>query len=123
MDRVLAKHTVAVLGSGTDEHDDLAREIGSLLARIGVNLLTGGGRGVMTSVSRSYVQSPRVSATVIVALPGELGTASEVSLAVDYGRPIIAYASDAHLVDHFVSSVPRATTLREVEDFLIAKTP
>lgn len=177
MDRVLAKHTVAVFGSGSDEHDDLARDIGALLARIGVNLLTGGGQGVMTSVSRSYVQSPRtqgicigiipcysegerarpkdgypnqyvelpiythlpysgsrgkddlsrnhiniLSATAIVALPGELGTASEVSLAVDYGRPIIAYASAEHLVDHFVRSVPRAVTLREVEDFLIAKT-
>ena len=171
--RVLADKTVAVLGSGTDEHDALAREIGSLLARLGVNLLTGGGRGVMTSVCRAYAEAPRargicigiipchseedrsrpkeaypnqyvelpifthlpysgargrddlsrnhinvLSATAIVALPGELGTASEVELAVDYEKPVIAYSPDEDLIRHFVQSVPRAKTLREVEEFL-----
>jgi predicted Rossmann-fold nucleotide-binding protein len=52
----IAEQTVGVMGSGTHEHDALGREIGQLLARLGVNLLTGGGPGVMTSVSRAFVQ-------------------------------------------------------------------
>ncbi len=169
----LANQTVGVMGSGTDEHDTLGREIGELLARLGVNLLTGGGRGVMTSVSRAFVQAPRkrgicigvipcfseserarpkdgypneyvelaiythlphsgprgkedlsrnhinvLSSAGIIALPGEQGTATEVSLAVDYNKPVIAYSPQKHLVDHFPKSVARATTLREVEEFL-----
>jgi hypothetical protein len=51
-------------------------------------------------------------------LPGEAGTPSEVSLAVDYGKPVIAYSPQKKLVEHFCASVARATTLREVEEFL-----
>jgi uncharacterized protein (TIGR00725 family) len=173
MDTIVANQTVGVMGSGTDEHDALSREIGELLASFGVNLLTGGGRGVMTSVSRAFVQAPRrrgicigiipcfsesersrpkdgypnpyvelsiythlpysgprgkddlsrnhiniLSSVAVIALPGEQGTASEVSLAVDYKKPVIAYSPQKHLVEHFSNSVPRATTLREVEEFL-----
>ena len=173
MNSILANQTVGVMGSGTDEHDALGREIGKLLAGLGVNLLTGGGRGVMTSVSRAYVQAPRsrgicigvipcfsesersrprdgypnpfvelpiythlpysgprgkddmsrnhiniLSCVAIIALPGEQGTATEVSLAVDYKKPVIAYSPLMHLVEHFPKSVGRATTLREVEEFL-----
>jgi uncharacterized protein (TIGR00725 family) len=170
---VLVDVTVGVIGSGTHEHAQVAKEIGELLARREVNLLTGGGRGVMTSVSRAYVHArpvrgicigiipclsvaerakPRdgypnafvqlpiythlpysglqgrddlsrnhiivLSATAIIALPGEYGTAAEVSLAVDYNKPVIAYSPDAGLVKGFPRSVERATTLREVEAFL-----
>lgn len=173
MKRVLASETVGVMGSGTDEHDELARDIGELLARLGVNLLTGGGRGVMTSVSRAFVQAPKergicigiipcvseaersrpkdgypnefvelaiythlphsglrgkddlsrnhiniLSSTVVVALPGDHGTAAEVSLAADYRKPVIAYAPQTRLVSAFPQSVPRAKTLLEVERFL-----
>ena len=65
----LARHTVGVMGSGVDEHDDLARPIGELLADLGVNLLTGGGHGVMTAVSRAYVRSPRASGISIGVIP------------------------------------------------------
>jgi uncharacterized protein (TIGR00725 family) len=173
MEPILASQTVTVIGSGTDEHDTLARDIGELLARLGVNLLTGGGRGVMTSVSRAFVQAPRdrgicigiipcfsesererpkdgypneyvelaiythlphsgprgkddlsrnhinvLSSVAVIALPGELGTASEVSLAVDYDKPVIVYSPERSLVEHFEKSVARATTLRDVEEFL-----
>jgi uncharacterized protein (TIGR00725 family) len=173
MEAILASQTVTVIGSGTDEHDRLAREIGELLARLGVNLLTGGGRGVMTSVSRAFVQTPKsqgicigiipcfsesersrpkdgypneyvelaiythlphsgprgkddlsrnhiniLSSVAVIALPGELGTASEVSLAVDYEKPVIVYSPETTLVENFVPSVARAGTLREVEEFL-----
>jgi uncharacterized protein (TIGR00725 family) len=173
MSRVLADATVGVMGSGTDEHDEIAREIGELLASLGVNLLTGGGDGVMTSVSRAYVRAKRargicigiipcfsererarprngypnryvelairthlphsglqgkddlsrnhinvLTSDAIIALPGEHGTASEVSLAADYRRPVIAYAPESRLIAHFDARVPRARTLHEVREFI-----
>ena len=52
----LATHTIGVIGSGTREHDEDARPLGELLADLGVNLLTGGGEGVMKAVSRAFVR-------------------------------------------------------------------
>lgn len=170
---MVASETVGVMGSGTHEHEALGRDIGELLASRGVNLLTGGGRGVMLSVSRAFVQASRergicigiipcfsetersrpkegypnefvelaiythlphsgtrgkedlsrnhinvLSCVAIIALPGEHGTAAEVSLAVDYKKPVIVYSSQPKLVEHFLKSVPRATTVREVDEFL-----
>jgi hypothetical protein len=53
MSAILAEQTVGVLGSGTDEHDELASPVGELLAELGVNLLTGGedGKGVKSALS------------------------------------------------------------------------
>src|SRR5437773_31239 len=56
MTPILSTHTIGVIGSGTREHDDDARPIGELLADLGVNLLTGGGAGVMKAVSRAFVR-------------------------------------------------------------------
>jgi uncharacterized protein (TIGR00725 family) len=169
----LARHTVGVMGSGTDEHDDLARGVGSLLARLGVNLLTGGGRGVMRAVARAFTQAPRVrgvsigiipcrserergvakegypnefvelaihthlphsaafgmddlsrnhinvlTSAAIVALPGGAGTASEVELALRYGKPVVVHATDASLLRDVPAAVPRVTTLDAVERFV-----
>ena len=173
MSAILAEQTVGVLGSGTDEHDELASPVGELLAELGVNLLTGGGSGVMRSVSRAFTQAQRkrglcigiipclserergrpkdgypnefvelaiythlphsgergkedlsrnpinvLSCAALIALPGALGTASEVSLAIDYKRPVIAYSPDMRLVRHFPRSVRRVTTLDGVRQFL-----
>lgn len=68
---VLAKNTVGVVGSGTDERDDLARGVGELLARLGVNLLTGGGRGVMRSVGRAFTRARRRRGICIGIIPCE----------------------------------------------------
>jgi uncharacterized protein (TIGR00725 family) len=69
MNAVLAKETVGVLGSGTDEHEGLARGVGELLARLGVNLLTGGGGGVMRSVSRAFIHAERERGICIGVIP------------------------------------------------------
>ena len=45
---------VAVLGSGREEHEEVAWPLGVLLAELGVHLLTGGGGGVMRSVSAGF---------------------------------------------------------------------
>jgi uncharacterized protein (TIGR00725 family) len=174
MSPVLSSVTVGVMGSGTCEHVALATGVGELLAELGVNLLTGGGRGVMTSVSRAFVQAagrrqgvcigvipclsesersrPKegypnrfvelaiythlphsgargredlsrnhinvLSSAAIIALPGEDGTATEVSLALDYHRPVIAYSPETRLVDHFPGAAERATTLDQLKAFL-----
>ncbi len=60
---------VGVLGSGSDEHRPAADAVGELLARLGVHLLTGGGRGVMTAVSRSFSETLGRRGLVIGILP------------------------------------------------------
>ncbi len=137
---------VGVMGSGSQPHAVRARQVGSWLARTGVHLLTGGGRGVMSAVSQAFAETvgrrglvigiipsathdplagPKtgypnpwveipiythlplsgdsgteplsrnhiniLSANVVIALPGGPGTASEVDLALRYGRPLVAY--------------------------------
>ena len=52
----LSRYTIGVIGSGTSEYDEYARAVGHAVAESGANLLTGGGRGVMTSVSRAFTQ-------------------------------------------------------------------
>jgi len=171
-----AMFTVGVMGSGADEHDHLARPLGELLARLGVNLLTGGGSGVMTSVSRAFTRASRtvgicigiipcldaqhrnlpkpgypnpfvelpvythlsatgtqgwenvsrnhiniLSSNVIVALPGGLGTASEVGLALDYGRPVIVFCSDDQQAAALPAQVPRVRSVAEVSKFVVRK--
>jgi len=64
-----AKITVGVMGSGSDELDHLAAPLGRLLARLRVNLLTGAGGGVMTSVSRAFTASPRARGICIGIVP------------------------------------------------------
>ena len=64
----LSDRTVAVIGSGHDEHADLARQVGELLAALRVNLLTGGGAGVMRSVGRAFTR-PRTEGISIGILP------------------------------------------------------
>jgi uncharacterized protein (TIGR00725 family) len=170
---VVSPCTVGVMGSGTNEHEEYARPLGELLAALGVNLLTGGGGGVMTAVSRAYTSRPRsrgicigilpcasveqraaakpgypnefvelaikthlpcsgpdgthdlsrnhinvLSSDAIVALPGESGTASEISLALRYRKPVIVYSPSAALVRHFPESVRRVEALDDVATFL-----
>ena len=69
MPGIVAEQTVGVMASGTDEHPRLAPDVGALLASLGVNLLTGGGRGVMTSVSRAFTAAPRAKGICIGVLP------------------------------------------------------
>jgi uncharacterized protein (TIGR00725 family) len=169
----LSKQTVGVMGSGTVEHDESACLVGRLLAELEVNLLTGGGGGVMRAVSRAFVQHRRdrgicigiipcasrtdrmtpkpgypnefvelaihthlpysgrhgthdlsrnhinvLSCAAIVALPGGDGTAAEVSLAVRYGKPVVAFSENPVLVRHFPESVQRIDCIDDVKRFL-----
>ena len=64
-----ARITIGVMGSGSDEIAHLAKPLGRLLARLEVNLLTGAGGGVMTSVSRAFTASPRARGICIGIVP------------------------------------------------------
>jgi uncharacterized protein (TIGR00725 family) len=68
---VLAAVTVGVMGSGLDEHRDLAEPLGALLASMSVNLLTGAGAGVMRAVARAYCHAGRRAGISIGIVPCE----------------------------------------------------
>jgi len=63
---------IAVIGQGTaDQHlEQLARQVGRLLAEGGVSLITGGLGGVMAAASEGFHQSSQRTGLVIGILPG-----------------------------------------------------
>ena len=67
---------VGVLGSGTDSHDERCAVLGSWLAAQHVHLLTGGGQGVMQSVSRAFATVADRSGLVIGVIPGGFSEAA-----------------------------------------------
>ena len=160
---------VGVMGAGAHAHEELAAPLGRRLARLGVHLLTGGGTGVMTSVSRAFAEvegraglvlcvlplleedgGPEgvvgypnrwvelpirthlgkdgtesisrnhvnvLTSDVVVALPGSAGTASEVELAVRYGRPLVLFGDLGRARD-LPDTVGTASTVDEVIAFV-----
>jgi len=51
---VTCRPIIGVMGSSIDEHTARAEELGRWIAARGCHLLTGGGTGVMTAVSRAF---------------------------------------------------------------------
>lgn len=60
---------VGVMGSSVHAHEALAVPLGRRLARLEVHLLTGGGRGVMASVSRAFAEVEERAGLVIGVMP------------------------------------------------------
>jgi predicted Rossmann-fold nucleotide-binding protein len=70
--RAAARRTVvAVIGSGRTA-DPHAAEVGRLIAALGHDLLTGGGRGVMEAVSRAFFETSPRRGIVIGIVPAEV---------------------------------------------------
>ena len=164
---------VGVLGSGSAAHEERAQALGRWLAGQGVHLLTGGGGGVMSAVSRAFSEVPTrrglvigivpsatgreasrprrgypnpwvelsvfthlpmsgpsgtdpmsrnhinvLSSNVLVALPGGVGTASEVSLALRYGRPVVAYLRARDEIPSLSAEVPVENDLERIKEFV-----
>jgi uncharacterized protein (TIGR00725 family) len=66
--------------------------------------------------SRNHINI--LSSDVVIVLPGNEGTASEMTLAVRYGKPVVAFFGD-HAVDwQPPAGVPVARTMAEVERFV-----
>ena len=88
--------TVTVIGSGTEAHELLSHAVGRLLASRDVNLLTGGGRGVMREVARAFVTSPGRRGISIGVIP----CASEAQRATPvpgYPNPFVELPIRTHL--------------------------
>ncbi len=87
---------VAVLGSGRDEHADKAEPLGRWLATQSVHLLTGGGQGVMASVSRAFNAVSGRAGLVIGVLPGEVD-GEGYRAKEGYPNPAVELAIRTHL--------------------------
>ncbi len=70
-DRTLRRTTIGVMGSGDDEHRELAEPLGEAIARAGFDVLTGGGRGTMTAVSRGFTRIPSRVGRCVAILRGD----------------------------------------------------
>lgn len=81
----LGRPVVGVMGSGSARHAHLAEPLGRALARTGVHLLTGGGAGVMESVSRAFSAVPEREGLVIGIVPA--GDARPDPADADPGTP------------------------------------
>lgn len=62
---------VGVIGSGRDRHEELASPLGVWLGQHGYHLLTGGGQGVMASVSQAFSSVPDRKGAVIGIIPAQ----------------------------------------------------
>jgi predicted Rossmann-fold nucleotide-binding protein len=62
---------VAVIGSGRSA-DPCCAEVGRLIATLGFDLLTGGGRGVMEAVSRAFYETSPRSGLVVGVIPARV---------------------------------------------------
>ena len=90
------------------------------------HLPSSGERGT-EPMSRNHINV--LSLDVIVALPGDAGTLSEVRLAVRYGRPVIAFVesddeSDVESdqgIPGLPKGVPISSSLEEVQTFVLAQ--
>jgi len=162
---------IGVMGSGAEPHADRARPVGQWLARAGLHLLTGGGGGVMASVSQAFFETKKrrglvvgvlpagskpgverdgypnpwvevplythlslsgergmepmsrnhinvLSSSVLIALPGDAGTASEVRLAQAYRRPLVAFVDRPEQIPGLAPEVTVRSTLEGVQSFV-----
>ena len=73
----------------------------------------------MKPMSRNHINI--LTSDVIVALPGDAGTGSEVRLAVRYGRPIIAFVESDQEIPGLPNSVPISSSLEGVQTFVMTQ--
>jgi uncharacterized protein (TIGR00725 family) len=69
---------VGVIGSGSNDCQELAAPVGRWLAAQGVHLLTGAGAGVMRAVSRAFHETPGRKALVIGIVPCAIEGAPDI---------------------------------------------
>jgi predicted Rossmann-fold nucleotide-binding protein len=77
--------------------------------------------GISGTDARSRNHINILSSDVVIVLPGNEGTESEMTLAVRYGKPVIAYFGDHEVDWRPPEGVPVARTLEEVERFVRAE--
>ena len=85
---------VGVMGSGEKEHLPRAEDLGRWLATQRVHLLTGGGKGVMTAVSRAFYETPDRAGLVVGIIPCRHAATEPKS---EYPNPWVELAIFTHL--------------------------
>lgn len=95
---------VGVMGSGRKTHSDRAAALGKWLAQENVHLLTGGGGGVMETVSRAFYEVSGRKGLVIGIIPGT-ATPSDGAPAPGYPNPWV----EIPIYTHLPLSGPRGT--------------
>lgn len=61
------------MGSHAAAHAARARQVGAWIARQGYHLLTGGGGGVMSAVTRAFVETPGRAGLALAVVPSAAG--------------------------------------------------
>ena len=62
---------IAVIGSGTESHNEISRPLGRWLAENGFHLIIGGGGGVMSETARAFIAVDNRRGKVIGVLPAQ----------------------------------------------------
>jgi len=76
------------------------------------------GKNGTDSMSRNHINI--LTPSVIIALPGSYGTASEVKLALKYKRPLIAFLSNRKQIDDLPDEVRVESDLQKVKEFVLS---
>ncbi|RMH37764.1 MAG: molybdenum cofactor carrier protein [Nitrospirae bacterium] len=87
---------VGVIGSGEHEWAERAVPLGTWLATQNVHLLTGGGKGVMASVSQAFFEVTAREGLVLAILPGREGD-QQGGLPEGYPNPWVEVPIVTHL--------------------------
>ncbi len=77
------------------------------------------GEGGAEPLSRNHINI--LTSDVIVALPGDAGTGSEVRLAVRYERPVIAFVESDQEIPGLPNSVSISSSLEGVRTFVVTQ--
>ena len=82
---------------GSEPRPELAEPLGRALASLGVHLLTGGGAGVMESVSRAFHDMSPRAGSIIGVIPGTVGPAFTYAPKSGYPNPYVEIVIRTHL--------------------------
>jgi uncharacterized protein (TIGR00725 family) len=94
------RRVVAVIGSGTEAHRNVCRQVGRLVAEMGCDLLTGAGGGVMEEVSRAFCERRNEvggAGLAIGIVPGSLDAEGRLTVRSGYPNRWVELAIYTHL--------------------------
>src|SRR5262245_13240722 len=94
------RRVVAVIGSGTEAHRNVCRQVGRLVAEMGCDLLTGAGGGVMEEVSRAFCERRDQlggASLAIGIVPGSLDADGRYTVRSRYPNRWVELAIYTHL--------------------------
>ena len=82
------------------------------------HLPSSGDRGT-EPLSRNHINV--LTSDLVVALPGDTGTLSEVRLAIKYERPVIAFLESDQEIPGLPSGVPISSSFEDVQTFVVTQ--